>query len=379
MEGLSVKKFTTAEKLNWIRLIRTPNVGPITFFKLLENFGSIAQAITELPAMTSGKTIPVSLGDAENELEKTERFGARVLTLMEPEYPQALAQIADPPPVITILGHPEQLNQASIAVVGSRNASANGRIFARKIAHDLGERGLSVVSGLARGIDMEAHSGSLNTGTIAVIAGGIDIIYPKENEKLYQAISESGAIVSEMPFGLHPQAKHFPKRNRIISGLSQGTLIVEANPRSGSLITARLALEQGRDVFAVPGWPGDPRSQGGNHLIRQGAILVEKADDVLDNLSNNWENPSSTFELSPVKTKKTVAFTGEQRQKAAPGESGVTASEIEKSLTTAPIAVDELIRQCQSSTADIATALLELELAGRLERHPGNKVSLKRL
>ncbi len=369
MKSFGAENITVANKLDWIRLIRTPNVGPITFFKLLEKFGSASQALGKLPKFSKGKSNPISLGEAEKELENTERFGARILTLLEPDYPQLLAQIDDPPPVITLLGQAELLNRTCLAMVGSRNASANGRAFARKISYDLGDAGLTIVSGLARGIDMEAHTGSLSTGTVAVIAGGIDIIYPKENQGLYESIADSGAIISEMPFGLHPQAKHFPKRNRIISGLSFGTLVVEANPRSGSLITARMALEQGRDVFAVPGWPIDPRSGGGNHLLRQGAILTEEAKDVLENLG--------TFELTAPKIKKTVAFPGEQRQKAAPGERGVTASEIEKNLTSAPIAVDELIRQCHSSTADVATALLELELVGRLERHPGNKVSLK--
>jgi DNA processing protein len=376
MKGLGDTPLSSAEKLQWLRLIRSPNVGPITFFRLLERFGSAFDAVNALPSISRGRSKPISLGEAEDEAVKLMNYGCRMIALPDPDYPDLLRNIDDPPPLITVRGNVSLLHLRSLGIVGSRNASANGKRFTRKIAADIGALGIVINSGLARGIDAEAHCGAQDTGTVGVIAGGIDNIYPKENAALYGKLAEQGTIISEMPFGAQPQPQHFPRRNRLISGLSLGVLVVEANARSGSLITARTALEQGREVFAVPGWPGDPRSRGANHLIRQGAVLVESAEDIVDNLGDPRPRvvPNVTTELR--QTKKIVAFPGEDGQKAAPRDSGTVTMQIEKSLTTAPITVDELIRQCQFSTAEVTIALLELELAGRLERHPGNKVSL---
>ncbi|MGH7090654.1 MAG: DNA-processing protein DprA, partial [Stellaceae bacterium] len=286
----------------------------------------------------------------------------------EPLYPAALAAVEDAPPLLSVLGRADLLSRHAIAVVGARNASANGRRFARDIASQLGAERLVVVSGLARGIDAAAHQGALATGTAAVIAGGLDIVYPEENRELQQAIATEGVLVAEMPIGMVPQARHFPRRNRIISGLSLGVLVVEAAVRSGALITSRYALEQGREVFAVPGSPLDPRSRGTNDLIRNGARLVETAADILD-------------ELAPILTEPP----GERRRAAfaaaaasAPGEHEIEGAQAQllPLLSPTPLPVDELVRQCQLPPALVVTALLELELAGRVERQPGNQVAL---
>jgi DNA processing protein len=356
------------ERRNRLRLIRTDNVGPVTYLQLVSHFGSATAALQALPdlARRGGRARPPrvpSISDADAEIAAAAKRGARLITWGEPSYPVTLAAVSDAPPILYVLGRGELLLQRSVAIVGARNASANGVRFARQLANDLGGAGLVVVSGLARGIDTAAHHGALATGTIAAMAGGVDVVYPPENDKLHAEIAERGALVSEMPPGLEPQARHFPRRNRIVSGLAVGVVVVEASPKSGSLITARLAGEQGREVFAVPGSPLDPRARGTNDLIRLGATLTEGAADVLAALGGALA-PAEP----PAEAPKTAVFQDEALL--------LTARQlvIEK-LGPAPVPVDEIIRQCQLPPAVVLTILLELELAGRLTRHPGNQVS----
>jgi DNA processing protein len=359
------------ERLDRLRLIRSENVGPVTFRALLRRFGSAQAAIEALPdlARRGGRPTPLRIcpaAQAEQELGAADRIGARLLTTDDADYPEALAAIDDAPPLLYMRGDGALLQRAAVAVVGARNASANGRRLAEDIARDLGAAGFVVVSGLARGIDHAAHRGSLDSGTIAVVAGGIDIVYPPDNEELQREIARRGLILAEMPPGTVPQAKHFPRRNRIISGLSLGVLVVEAALQSGSLITARLALEQGREVLAVPGSPLDPRCNGTNNLLRQGAILAEGAADVLAALqgmagSALRTEPQNGWQLSEI---------------APDSPSDDTSRTVHELLGPAPVMVDELVRQCHLSAPAVRAVLLELELAGRLERHPGNRVSL---
>jgi DNA processing protein len=364
---------TAADRLDWLRLIRSDNVGPITFYKLLERFGNVRAALDALPEMArrggrAGRLKVATLAAAEREMEALDKIGAVLIGRGEPDYPPLLGHIEDAPPLINALGHTHLLRKKAIAVVGARNASVNGIGFAEKIARDLGRGGLLVVSGLARGIDAAAHRGALGTGTAAVLGGGVDVIYPKENAGLYDRLRGEGVMVSEIAPGTQPQARHFPRRNRLISGISRGVVVVEASPRSGSLITARMALEQDRDVYAVPGAAVDPRARGTNHLIRQGAILTESANDVFEVLNSVGG--------IPLEDSKLIDFKG---LSPAPPDPDLVASArdgIEKSLGAAPTPVDEIIRNCQSSLPVVSWVLLELELAGRLERHPGNKVSL---
>ncbi|MBK3735627.1 DNA-protecting protein DprA, partial [Azospirillum brasilense] len=264
------RPLSAAERFDWLRLIRSENVGPITFHRLLERFGGAGAALEALPdlAKRGGRTKPLRIApkaDIDRELAANDRIGARLLFSCEPDYPEPLAALDDAPPVVSVLGHPHLLRRRAVALVGARNASMNGKKFAERLARDLGEAGLLVVSGMARGIDTAAHAGALGSGTAAVVAGGADVVYPPENQALYRDIVQQGVVIAESPVGTTPQARHFPRRNRLISGLSLGVLVVEAALRSGSLITARMALEQGREVMAVPGSPLDPRCQGTNN------------------------------------------------------------------------------------------------------------------
>ena len=363
---------TDAERLDWLRLIRSENIGPTTFFQLLGHFDSAAAALEAAPelARRGGRKRPIRItprATAEQELAALTDSGARLIGWGEPDYSRALAAIADPPPVIAVIGHAHLMTGRCVAVVGARNASAAGRRFARGISAELGRAGLAVVSGMARGIDAAAHEGALETGTVAVLAGGVDVVYPQENAALYEEITARGAVISEQPFGTRPTGRFFPPRNRLISGLSLGVVVVEAAPRSGSLITARLALDQGREVFAVPGSPLDPRHQGTNELIRQGAVLTESAADVLESL------PGAVAPLGEPETADFGAVTAE-----IPDDSEISAarSDIDEKLGPVPVTVDELLRECQVSPAVLHMVLLELELAGRLDRSPGNRVAL---
>ena len=369
----SRRALSDAERLDWLRLARSENVGPITFLALLDRFGSAAAVLDALPALArrGGRRRPIkvcSRAAAERELEALAALGGQMIALVEPAYPEPLAAIADPPPVLAVRGRAELLLAESIAVVGARNASANGLHFAERLAADLGAAGLTVVSGMARGIDARAHAGAIETGTVAVMGGGVDVVYPKENRSLHQRLLADGAVISEAPLGTVPVGRHFPRRNRIIAGLSRGVVVVEGAARSGSLITARLALEQGREVLAVPGSPLDPRASGPNRLIRQGATLVESADHVLEALAEGGHPALG----EPRQRWPSDAQFEASAEDEAPADARDSVIQL---LGSSPVPVDLLVRQSRLTPANVATILLELELAGRLERHPGNRVS----
>jgi DNA processing protein len=369
-----VNDISSQERLDWLRLIRSENIGTKTFFTLLSLYGSAKEALKAAPDLSQrgGRSKPItlcSMAAAEKEMAHCHAMGARIIAACEPDYPRYLAHIDDYPPVITVLGNAAMLSKPSIAMVGARNASANACRFAHKLAGELGQRQLIVTSGLARGIDTACHKGALESGTVAVIAGGIDSIYPPENKSLYEAIAERGAIVAELPFGANPKASNFPQRNRIISGLSYGVIVVEATFKSGSLITARLALEQGREVFAVPGFPMDPRCNGTNHLIKQGAALVESAQDVIDAIAHLNERQHELFDTAPPH------FTAPKLQPPTEEELDSLRAEIVQQLGSSPVSIDHIITTTGMRPAAVLTVLLELELAGKLERHVGNKVS----
>jgi DNA processing protein len=340
----------------------------VTCRQLIARFGSPAAALAAVPdlARRGGGKAPAlrSREDAEREIAKVEKLGAKFLALGQGLYPRLLAGLEDAPPLLIAKGDLTLLDRQSVAMVGARNASAAACRFARGLAHDLGQHGLVVVSGLARGIDSAAHDGSLGTGTIGVIAGGIDIFYPPENRQRQEAMSERGLVLAEMPPGTEPRARHFPYRNRIIAAMSSGTVVVEAAPRSGSLITARLAAEAGREVMAVPGSPLDPRAQGCNQLIRDGATLVQNAADVIEAI-----RPYESHVRSP-----TESFDG-LADEPLDGED-VLAS-VEALLGPSAVPVDEIIRLSGASSGAVQMALLELDLGGRLDRHAGNRVSLR--
>ena len=365
------KSLTDNERLDWLRLIRSENVGPITFHRLLERYGSAARALEALPELAArggARRIRIAAkNDTAAEMERLAASGAQLIALTEEHYPPLLRPTEDAPPLITVIGHPHLLIKKALAVVGGRNASANGLGLAERLARDVGAEGYLIVSGMARGIDRAAHEGALDTGTAAVLAGGTDVIYPKENSDIYQRIAQRGAALSEMPLETKPQARHFPRRNRLISGMARGVLVVEATQKSGSLITARFAAEQNREVFAVPGSPLDPRTQGANQLIKEGAHLVQSAADIIEILSGLFQ--------SNLGEDQVVENIEENDAAPAPGDVEAGRDTIKKLLGPTPIAVDELIRRCQMSLAVVSTVLLELELAGRLERHPGNQVS----
>ena len=351
-----------------LRLLRTPGIGPVTYRQLIARFGTPAAALAAVPDLArrgGGKAPALSTrADAEREIAKVEKFGARFLVLGQGLYPRLLAETEDAPPLLTARGDLGLLDRQCVAIVGARNASAAACRFARGLAHDLGQHGLAVVSGLARGIDSAAHDGSLESGTVGVVAGGIDVIYPPENKERQEAIYERGLVLAEMPPGTEPRARHFPYRNRIIAGMAAGTVVVEAAPRSGSLITARLAAEGGREVMAVPGSPLDPRAQGCNQLIRDGATLVQNAGDVVEAIRPYESQVRSTparYEHGPEET-----FDGEDML-----------ASVEALLGPSPVPVDEIIRLSGAPSGAVQMALLELDLAGRLDRHAGNKVSLR--
>lgn len=361
------------EKLSWLRLTRTENVGPITFYKLVERYGSASEALDALPELSrrGGRSKPLKapdLSQIEKEYEALTALGGEIVTAACADYPLALGAIDDAPPVLSYFGNIQLSNKNAIAIVGARNASLNGRKFAQKLAGDLGAREQTVVSGLARGIDTAAHQGSLSSGTVAVVAGGIDVVYPEENTALLEEIKERGLVLAESPLGTAPQARHFPKRNRIVSGLSRACVVVEATMRSGSLITARMAGEQGRDVMAVPGHPLDPRAQGPNHLIREGATLIRNADDILE-IIRNFSGNALREPLRPI-----PIFTSSP---ANDDDVPENAQELVlENLSFTPLALDELIRSCHLTIPVLQTVLLELELAGRIKREPGGRVSL---
>jgi len=363
-----------AEKLAWLRLIRTENVGPVSFHRLVDAYGSAAKALEKIPALAArgGRSKPLAVpapDTVEKEYEALRKIGGDIVTAADEHYPLALSALDDAPPVLSYIGNPALMNRSCIAMVGARNASLNGKKFAEKIARDLGRAEQVIVSGLARGIDTAAHVGALDTGTIAVVAGGIDVVYPPENQKLYEEIKERGLIVAESPLAQQPFAQSFPRRNRIVSGLSAGVVVVEATMRSGSLITARLAGEQGRDVFAVPGHPMDPRAEGPNHLIREGGQLIRSAEDILEHLlsfsrTKGFSDTAANDFSAPVITDDDPQMFDEAREAVL------------SVLSTTPVSVDDLIREGGLTVALAQTVLLELELAGRVQRLPGNRVAL---
>lgn len=348
-----------------LRLLRTPGIGPVTFRQLIMRFGTPAAALAAVPdlARRGGGKAPAlrTRQDAEREIARVDKLGAKFLAVGQGLYPRLLAELEDAPPLIIARGNLNLLDRQAVAIVGARNASAAACRFARGLAHDLGQQDLIVVSGLARGIDSAAHDGALATGTIGVIAGGIDIFYPPENEERQRALYEGGLVLAEMPPGTEPRARHFPYRNRIIAGMSSGTVVVEAAPRSGSLITARLAAEAGREVMAVPGSPLDPRAQGCNQLIRDGATLIQNAADVVEAIrpfQSRVRSAPSAYEPQELNGDDALGL-------------------VEELLGPSPVPVDEIIRLSGASSGAVQMALLELDLAGRLDRHAGNRVSLR--
>lgn len=365
--------------LDYIQLINSANIGPVTFYKLLRQYGSAEAALAALPA--GRRTF--SRSAAQKEFELARRQNIRLLAFDDPEYPENLRAAEDAPPVIYMRGQINCLRQPlSLSIVGARNASLNGRKLASQISCELTSQGIMIVSGMARGIDTAAHKGAMfalnRTGsTVAVLGTGIDIAYPAENQKLCEQIAGQGAVISEFPLGTEPSAGNFPRRNRIVSALTDGTLVVEASLHSGSLISARLALEQGRDVFAVPGFPTDERSAGPNKLIKDGAFLVENAEDILNVLSADARRKIPRTPR-PVQTDLFVkpldkeSKTADIPDTASPDRE----TDILSLLTPAGVYVDELIRVSGLDSAAVSLRLLELEMEGRIERQVGNKVAL---
>ncbi|MFG1344629.1 DNA-processing protein DprA [Xanthobacter autotrophicus DSM 431] len=358
------------QRRDWLRLIRTENVGPRTFRALINQFGGASAALEALPTLArrGGRLMPPrtpTVEEADAEMAQLTRLGARLVAMGEADYPPALAHLDDAPPLICVRGLPDVLRRPMVGIVGARNASAAGRTFAARLARDLAAAGWVVVSGLARGIDAAAHEASLAGGTVGVFAGGLARPYPPENLGLIEKVAEQGAVVSEMPVSWEPRARDFPRRNRLVSGMSLGVVVVEAAERSGSLITARLAAEQGREVFAVPGSPLDPRAGGANRLIKQGATLVTEADDVIS-------------VLAPIAGRvrpDAIEAEGPPMDPAAPGEDA--RARVLELLGPTPTFIDELVRLSGCSAAEVQMVLLELDLAGRLDRPGTGRVALR--
>jgi DNA processing protein len=370
------------------RLARTEGVGPITYRRLMRRYGNAAAAIDALPALARAggrDAAPKSPqpGAIAREIDRLGQMGAHLRFIDTEGYPSLLALLEDAPPVIAVQGDAELLDRRAVALVGGRNASANGQRIAETLAAELAAAGLVVVSGMARGVDSAAHLGALPTGrTVAVIAGGLDCPYPPENTDLQRRIAEAGAVVAEAPLGTTPLSRHFPRRNRIIAGLVLGVVVVEAAQRSGSLITARLAQEAGRELFAVPGSPLDPRARGANDLLRQGAHLTESAADVLDNLPDHpsregiGRSPLFARGLPPGLSAPDSFLEPPEIYRSTVSEGPIPHSQVLDLLESSPTPVDDLVRRCQFSAAAVMAALLELELAGRVETLPGNRVAL---
>jgi DNA processing protein len=364
-------RLTDEQRIDWLRLIRSQNVGPRTFRALINHFGGARAALEALPALArrgGGGASPqiYSRDQAEREFEASRKLGIALVAAGEAGYPPRLQMIDDAPPLIAVRGHAAALAMPAVAIVGSRNASAAGIKLTQRFAHGLSEAGFVTVSGLARGIDAAAHRASLSTGTIAVLAGGQDRVYPPEHGELLDSILPTGAAISEMPLGWEPRARDFPRRNRLISGLSLGVVIVEAAKRSGSLITARMALEQGREVFSVPGSPLDPRAEGTNSLIKQGATPVTETSDIVSVLQ-----PIMGIELPAREPEPSGEDSLHDVEPAADERTRIIAL-----LSPTPVLIDDLVRMSKTSPRVVRMVLLELEIAGRIERHGGGLVSL---
>jgi DNA processing protein len=368
--ALSKKELAVSKDLlSYLRLARTDRIGPVTFDKLIKQFGSAKNAIEALPEFSKagGKKFNVVPEETiAKELDLNKKIGASIITKNCDDYPEQLRAIDGAPLTLTLRGNPQLLKEKQLGIVGARNASLNGRKLTTKIAEQMSREELVITSGMARGIDTAAHEGALTHGTIAVLAGGIDQIYPKENTKLYNQICEQGLVIAECAYGTAPSAHLFPRRNRIVSGLSQAILVVEATERSGSLITARLAGEQGRDVMAIPGYPSDPRAAGPNRLIREGAILVRGKDDILEVLNSFRSIPAPAVEedMTPYESAENISFSSISE----------TSETLINQLTTQAIGIDELLRSCHVSVSEGQSAILALEVAGRIQRLPGNRI-----
>ncbi len=350
-----------------LRLIRTDKIGPVTFIKLIERFGDATTALDALPSLVKNHKI-YSKSAVEKEIELAQKNNIEIIDYTSVLYPPLLKNTEDFPPVLFTKGHTKLLKKSSIAIVGSRMASLLGQQTAYNFAKELGENGFLVISGLAKGIDTSAHEGSLARGTVAVLGCGVDVVYPKENQKLYDKIVESGLIISEFPISSQPIAHNFPKRNRIISGISRGVLVVEASANSGSIITAKTALDQGREVFAIPGSPSDGRSRGTNSLIQDGAVLTQNVQDILDAIK---KHPSVSDNISDDFTNKKVNL-----QNLSQTELDEVRSYLLQILSPTPISVDVILQQNKYNYNQISIVILELELSGNLERHPNNRISL---
>ncbi|VAW16592.1 Rossmann fold nucleotide-binding protein Smf possibly involved in DNA uptake [hydrothermal vent metagenome] len=380
MSATTGYRLSDEQRLDWLRLIRCENVGPRNFRDLVTRFGGARAALAALPELSrrggrKGGLAICRIEDAELEIDLIDQFGARLVALGEADYPPLLSRVDYPPPLLTVKGRGELLIRPAIAIVGARNASAAGRKMAAQLAADLGAAGQVIVSGLALGIDGVAHQAALDTGTIAVVAGGIDIVYPPEHENLCGRIGEAGALVSEIAMGTRPTRSHFPRRNRLVSGIATGTVIIDAAARSGSLITARTALEQNREVFVVPGSPLDPRAAGGNRLIRDGATLVRHADDILEGLNPMVRNLA---EIPADQAGGQTPFLMEPDHAAiAASDPGPDTREaVLRLLSVSPVEIDELIRAANAPARDVVGVILELEVAGRVHRQAGQRVVL---
>jgi DNA processing protein len=404
--GASGARLTDAQRLDWLRLIRSESIGPKTFRVLVNRYGGAGAALDALPSLAAqrGRAIRVATREeCEKELDATAKIGARLISVGESDYPPALRAIEAPPPLICVRGDLAVLQRPMVAIIGSRNSSAAGLAFCERLTRDLGAAGFVVASGLARGVDARAHRSSLGTGTVAVFAGGLDRLYPADHAELAEDILERGAWISEMPMGWEPRGRDFPRRNRIVSGLSLGVVVIEAARRSGSLITARFASEQGREIFAVPGSPLDPRSEGTNGLLREGATLCTRGSDVIDALAPLVERglPDANLEedvraepTEPLWDELDLVYAGDTprtegghemdeppapppRESPEPKASlRDPRAEIESLLGPTPMAVDDLARAALLPVADVRVVLLDLELSGRLERHGGGLVSM---
>jgi DNA processing protein len=374
MTGFHPVRLSDEQRLDWLRLIRTENVGPRTFRMLINQFGGAKRAIERLPelARRGGRALNVvSREQAAREIAAAAKLGVKYIGLGEIEYPPLLRETEDAPPLIAVRGNLETLTKPAVALVGSRNASLAGTRLAAKLARELGEAGFIVVSGLARGIDSAAHRASLATGTIAALAGGHDKPYPPEHVSLLHEMLAQGAAVSEMPLGWEPRARDFPRRNRIIAGIARGVVVVEAAERSGSLITARMALEANREVFAVPGSPADPRAGGANQLLRRGATLVTSAADVIEVLAPMLDRDGTTSEMRETEA---AVLDNDAGDMALSGDT--LRASLHSLLGAAPVSIDDLLRETKAPAGAMQIALLELELAGRIERLGGGLVSL---
>ncbi|WP_296707098.1 DNA-processing protein DprA [Rhodoblastus sp.] len=399
-QGAEPRRLTAEQKLDWLHLIRCENIGPRTFAALIQRYGDAGAALRALPDLIrQGKGRPVVMASRDavlREWDQAERLGARLIARIEPDYPASLRAIDSPPPLIFVRGDVALLQKPMVALVGSRNASAAGLAMTERLARGLGAAGYVVVSGLARGIDACAHRASLATGAVGVLAGGLDKPYPPENLALIDQMAERGAVISEMPFGYEPRGRDFPRRNRVVSGLSLATVVVEAARRSGSLITANFAQDQGREVFAVPGSPLDPRAEGTNDLIRGGALLCASVQDIVDVVAPLAARGATRYDLlfepDPAPYDETLwdewdaelapAAQPEVAPLAPPREPAQSTDDlspherIERLLGPAPVAVDDLARASGCSAGEIRLILQELEIEGRIERQSGDRVAL---